>query len=304
MKKTIILFISLLLANTLSAAGFPNISDSDNEYWYYLKFTQGVYVVASNGEDVVCKSAIPTGKSSQLWKVEGSAADGYTFTNKLGLQLYAMGTSQGSEIRAGRSPKSLEKFKINTRGSNYTITPFTNTGQAFNCWGGMGFKNDVKLYDSGDANAPMAFIAEADMKIDNALVPVIPYPQSVSVKDSRFDLHELTMILFCNREKNNPNEDEDLKKMAQRMADDFQRTAGISCDVKDSRIEVLWPGKYLEMILDESRPSEGYKLSVSNDGIQVSAKDFGGFFNALQTLRQLMPSAIYGKELKAHADWT
>ena len=236
MKKTIILFISLLLANTLSAAGFPNISDSDNEYWYYLKFTQGVYVVASNGEDVVCKSAIPTGKSSQLWKVEGSAADGYTFTNKLGLQLYAMGTSQGSEIRAGRSPKSLEKFKINTRGSNYTITPFTNTGQAFNCWGGMGFKNDVKLYDSGDANAPMAFIAEADMKIDNALVPVIPYPQSVSVKDSRFALHELTMILFCNREKNNPNEDEDLKKMAQRMADDFQRTAGISCDVKDSRI--------------------------------------------------------------------
>ena len=304
MKKTIILFISLLLANTLSAAGFPNISDSDNEYWYYLKFTQGVYVVASNGEDVVCKSAIPTGKSSQLWKVEGSAADGYTFTNKLGLQLYAMGTSQGSEIRAGRSPKSLEKFKINTRGSNYTITPFTNTGQAFNCWGGMGFKNDVKLYDSGDANAPMAFIAEADMKIDNALVPVIPYPQSVSVKDSRFDLHELTMILFCNREKNNPNEDEDLKKMAQRMADDFQRTAGISCDVKDSRIEVLWPGKYLEMILDESRPSEGYKLSVSNDGIQVSAKDFGGFFNALQTLRQLMPSAIYGKELKVDADWT
>ena len=304
MKKSIILFISLLLANTLSAAGFPNISDSDNEYWYYLKFTQGVYVVASNGEDVVCKSAIPTGKSSQLWKVEGSAADGYTFTNKLGLQLYAMGTSQGSEIRAGRSPKSLEKFKINTRGSNYTITPFTNTGQAFNCWGGMGFKNDVKLYDSGDANAPMAFVAEADMKVENALVPVIPYPQSVSVKDSRFDLHELTMILFCNREKNNPNEDEDLKKMAQRMADDFQRTAGISCDVKDSRIEVLWPGKYLEMILDESRPSESYKLSVSNDGIQVSASDFGGFFNALQTLRQLMPSAIYGKELKADADWT
>ncbi len=41
MKKSIILFISLLLANTLSAAGFPNISDSDNEYWYYLKDSDG-----------------------------------------------------------------------------------------------------------------------------------------------------------------------------------------------------------------------------------------------------------------------
>ena len=304
MKKSVILFISLLLANAVSAAGFPNISDSDNEYWYYLKFTQGVYVVASNGEDAVCKAAIPTGKAAQLWKVKGSAADGYTFTNKLGLQLYAVGTERGSEIRAGRSPQSLQKFKINTRGSNYTITPFSNTGQAFNCWGGMGFKNDIKLYDSGDANAPMEFIAEADMTMENALVPVVPYPQTVSVNGGRFDLYELTTILFCNREKNNPNEDEYLKKMAQRMADDFQRTAGISCDVKDARLNVNWPGKYLEMILDESRPSEGYKLSASSDGIQVSASDFGGFFNALQTLRQLMPSAIYGKDLKADADWT
>ena len=45
----------------------------------------------------------------------------------------------------------------NTYGSNYAICPFSNSGQSLNCWGGMGLGNDVKVYDSNDANAPMAF---------------------------------------------------------------------------------------------------------------------------------------------------
>ncbi|MBR1469365.1 MAG: family 20 glycosylhydrolase [Prevotella sp.] len=291
-KSTILLL--LLAVCSVRAAGFPTLSEGGNEYWYYLKFTQGVYVVASNGDGVVCKSAIPTGKAAQLWKVEGSAANGYTFTNKLGLQLYAKATSQGSEICASKSPGSLNKFKINTRGSNYTITPFSNTGQAFNCWGGMGFKHDVKLYDSGDANAPMAFLTESEGKVENTLVSMIPYPLSVSQKEGRFDLRELKAIVF-NGESNQP--------IAQRLADDLQRTAGISCQVLDGAKNTP-SEKHLSLAIDASRPSEGYQLSVGDGGIQVRASDFGGFFNALQSLRQMMPVAIYGKTLKSSEDWT
>ncbi|MBR5634786.1 MAG: hypothetical protein IKW78_06390, partial [Prevotella sp.] len=248
MKKSVILFISLLLANAVSAAGFPNLSNSDNEYWYYLKFTQGVYVVASNGEDAVCKAAIPTGKSAQLWKVEGSASDGYTFTNKLGLQLYAVGTAQGSEIRAGRSPQSLQKFKINTRGSNYTITPFSNTGQAFNCWGGMGFKNDIKLYDSGDANAPMEFIAEGKMAMENALFPIVPYPQSIELTNcGNLDLHYLEGIIYVN---------DSTKMLAERFARDLGRTAGIDVALFSEPTEVSaredYEHPYMQLILESN----------------------------------------------------
>ena len=291
--KLTILALLMATANAL-AAGFPQVSTGGNEYWYYLKFTQGVYVVASNGDGVVCKAAIPTSKAPQLWKVEGSDANGYTFTNKLGLQLYATATTQGSEIRAAKSPGSLNKFKINTRGSNYTITPFSNTGQAFNCWGGMGFKNDIKLYQSGDANAPMAFVAEDEMTLDNAALPLVPYPQTVNVKGGeRFDLHELTTIVYAS---------EAAKAVAERLADDLRRTAGINCTVADGAKTPT--EKHLSLAVDNARPSEGYTLSITSNGIQVKAADFGGFFNALQTLRQLMPPAIYGKELKTGENWT
>ena len=300
MKKSVILFISLLLANAVSAAGFPNLSNSDNEYWYYLKFTQGVYVVASNGEDAVCKAAIPTGKSAQLWKVEGSASDGYTFTNKLGLQLYAVGTAQGSEIRAGRSPQSLQKFKINTRGSNYTITPFSNTGQAFNCWGGMGFKNDIKLYDSGDANAPMEFIAEGKMAMENALFPIVPYPQSIELTNcGNLDLHYLEGIIYVN---------DSTKMLAERFARDLGRTAGIDVALFSEPTEVSaredYEHPYMQLILESNMKKDSYSLSICRTSIKLRASDFGGFFNGFQTLRQMLPSAIYGKKPCINEDWS
>ena len=110
-----ILFFSSLLG--IYAEGLPQVSDNSNEYWYYLKFTQGNYVVASDGDGVVCKAAIPTGRHSQLWKVVGDAASGYTLTNRLGLTLYAAATTQGSEIRAAVAPGNLSLFKFNKTGS-------------------------------------------------------------------------------------------------------------------------------------------------------------------------------------------
>ena len=292
MRIKLTILTLLLAASSMLAAGFPTISNAGSEHWYYLKFTQGVFIVGSDGEDVVCKALIPTGKGNQLWKVEGSEADGYTFTNKLGLQLYATGTAQASEIRAAKTAGSLNKFKINTRGSNYTITPFTNTGQAFNAWGGMGFKNDIKLYQSGDANAPMEFIAENDMSLGDAALPLIPYPQTVNISSNeKLDMHELTEIVYCN---------EATQPLATRLAEELQRTAGISCAVVAS----AGTGKSVKLTEDAAQATEAYQLRVSKaEGVTIQASDFGGFFNALQTLRQLMPVAIYGKELKSGEAW-
>ena len=301
MKKTLFLLLALTLTATRAlAAGLPTLSDGDNAYWYYLKFTQGAYVVASEGDGVVCKSAIPTGMKSQLWKVEGSASAGYTLTNKLGLVLYAAATSQGSEIRASQKPGSLSKFRFNARGSYYTITPYSNTSQALNCWGGMGLGNDVKLYDSGDANAPMEFIAEEDLAMLAPEVPVIPYPTEVGLTDcGTLDMHKVEGITFFS---------DSTRLLAARFADDLKRTAGIDIPLveRDAKAAATTDYEHPLIILCEGTgfKADAYTLECCGGGITITASDYGGFFYALQSLRQLLPPAIFGQELKAEEAWT
>ena len=299
--STLLLFIVASLYVSY-AAGFPKLSSDSQEYWYYLKFTQATLIISSNGDDAVCKALLPSGKSAQLWKVEGSSSAGYTFTNKLGLRLYATDTSQGSEIRAAANPPSLDRFKINASGSNYTITPFTNTSQAFNAWGGMGLRNDIKLYNSSDANAPMAFVTLEDMVVKGAEVKVVPYPYSLTMGEGFLDLHALTAIAVPSASVTVPEgspEGTSLTTLAQRLADDLQRTAGIALSVSASDVET----GQLSLTLDESLVSEAYKLSITTEGILIKASDYGGFFNALQTLRQLMPAAIFGQDSAPDAEW-
>ncbi len=42
-------------------------------------------------------------------------------------------------------------------------------------------------------------------------------------------------------------------------------------------------------------PAEGYVLHVSGNGVEVTGVDYGGLFNGIQTLLQLMPATIYAK---------
>ena len=269
-----------------------------------MKFTQGAFIISSNGDGEVCKALIPSGKNAQLWKVEGSSSAGYTFTNKLGLRLYVTATSQGSEVRAAAEPPSLDRFKITASGTNYIISPTSNTGQAFNVWGGMGLRNDIKLYNSSDANAPMAFVTVEDMVVKGAEVKVVPYPLSLSMGEGVYDLHNLRGIEvpsdFVPVPEGSP-EGTSLTTLAERLKEDLARTAGIDVRIKtDATAE--WVG--CAMVFDESLGSEAYKLSVSTDGIMIKAADYGGFFNALQTLRQLMPAAIFGQDAVTDAMWT
>ena len=50
---------------------------------------------------------------------------------------------------------------------------------------------------------------------------------------------------------------------------------------------------YLE--IDESMhiPAEGYRMSVTENRIRICGKDYGGVFNGIQTLLQLLPAEVY-----------
>ena len=303
--RLFLVVLTILIGSSVFAqsAGFPQVSNGTKEYWYYLKFTQGSFVVSSDGEKTICKAQIPSGQDNQLWKLETSNNTEYTFTNKLGLKLYLSGTSRGGEVRAAANPSSLKLFKVKTTGEKYIITPSSNEEQAFNVWGGMGFRNDIKLYDSNDANAPIVFIVEDSLSLTNAKVNVVPYPSSLTMGEGVLDLHTLTAITVPEATISVPAgapSTLSLSTLANRLAEDLQRIANISLPVSTTATS----SSALSLTIDETLAEEAYHLAITSSAITIAASEYGGFFNALQTLRQLMPPAIFGKDATPDASWT
>ena len=58
---------------------------------------------------------------------------------------------------------------------------------------------------------------------------------------------------------------------------------------------------YITLSLVKGCDKEAYKLSVSRDRVELSASDYGGMFNAIQTLLQLLPSEVYTKQMSLPA---
>lgn len=54
----------------------------------------------------------------------------------------------------------------------------------------------------------------------------------------------------------------------------------------------------VKLLLDKKLGGEEYRLTIDKDGIEVRGGAYGGVFNGLQTLFQLMPDAVYSKSAK------
>ena len=58
---------------------------------------------------------------------------------------------------------------------------------------------------------------------------------------------------------------------------------------------------YISISLDKSLAVEEYHLSVSNESVKIVAGGYGGAFNGVQTLFQLLPSEVYTKNMSLPA---
>ena len=87
-RKLLLLCWALLVPLvSMATSSMPKMSTDKEVHWYLLKFTNSGMVVEAAKPNAGARQAAMTGIDAQLWKVEGSAAAGYTITNKLGLQL-------------------------------------------------------------------------------------------------------------------------------------------------------------------------------------------------------------------------
>ena len=58
----------------------------------------------------------------------------------------------------------------------------------------------------------------------------------------------------------------------------------------------------IKLVVDAALDKEEYRLSISSSGVLISGGDYGGVFNGVTTLMQLLPADIYNGGLKSAVD--
>lgn len=278
----------------------PQVSSGDQVHWYVLKFLNQNNVLEAKGDGAEVKTAGFKGSKNQLWKIEGNATTGYTLTCKNGMKLYTTTTAKEGKFKAGNTPNENTHFvwqaTTNTSyADGWLLSPKANTLVYMNQWGGAGAGKSLGLWDDkASADQPFTFVKAEDLlgEAENML-PLIPYPANLTRNEGTFNLKQLTAITT-------PAGDEAVARYAQEFATQLEKTSGIKVPVNPTTAATS-----LVMTKDAALAHEAYKLTVNEAGINIAAADSTGFFYAIQTLKQLMPHAIYNRSGASTAiDWT
>lgn len=302
MKLRLLTLLTLVMTMLhLNAAPVePQVSSGDQVHWYVLKFLNQNNVLEAKGDGAEVKTAGFKGNKNQLWKIEGNATTGYTLTCKNGMKLYTTTTAKEGKFKAGNTPNENTHFvwqatTNTTYADGWVLSPKTNTLVYMNQWGGAGAGKSLGLWDDkASADQPFAFVKAEDLlgEAENML-PLIPYPANLTRNEGTFNLKQLTAITT-------PAGDEAVARYAQEFATQLEKTSGIKVPVNPTTAATS-----LVMTKDATLAHEAYKLTVNEAGINIAAADSTGFFYAIQTLKQLMPHAIYNRSGASTAiDWT
>lgn len=278
----------------------PQVSLGNQVHWYVLKFLNQNNVLEAKGDGAEVKTAGFKGNKNQLWKIEGDATIGYTLTCKNGMKLYTTTTAKEGKFKAGNTPNENTHFvwqatTNTTYADGWVLSPKANTLVYMNQWGGAGAGKSLGLWnDIASADQPFTFVKAEDLlgEAENML-PLIPYPANLTRNEGTFNLKQLTAITT-------PAGDEAVARYAQEFATQLEKTSGIKVPVNPTTAATS-----LVMTKDATLAHEAYKLTVNEAGINIAAADSTGFFYAIQTLKQLMPHAIYNRSgASAAIDWT
>lgn len=117
---------------------------------------------------------------------------------------------------------------------------------------------------------------------------IIPKPQQVEMGEGFFEIDRNTTIAVENQEQ---------ATIADRFFGQFERVA----NWKPS-ISIAEKGDVV-FTTDTSLDPEGYQLNIDPEGIRISAASGAGFFYAMKTLKQLLPTAFYLQEEQKNIRW-
>ena len=119
---------------------------------------------------------------------------------------------------------------------------------------------------------------------------VIPMPNDVTLSEGSFNLAGQDFYADAAL-------DQASHKAIADFWDQLYRVSG-----KKSTLSSEETGQKVRFIPNPNLGAEEYALNVNVKGVTVEESAFGGFFYAIQTLKQMLPAEIYGNK-KVHADW-
>ena len=141
---------------------YPNFSDSSNDYWYFIKFGNGGWVIEDKGTGNNVLTASIDDLNAQKWKLVGTK-DNCQIVNKDGNYL----VYQSERIKTSTTADA-QGFKIvATENGNYPlyleIQHASSATTAFNMWGGTGSDKPIGLWNANADGNPVQFVNEADI---------------------------------------------------------------------------------------------------------------------------------------------
>lgn len=120
---------------------------------------------------------------------------------------------------------------------------------------------------------------------------IIPKPQKFQSNGQRFELSAGLNIYY---------ETDELKDLADYLSETLSPATGWDFKVSKGNPSESY-GIYLSV--DEGENDEAYQLSVRENQVKIEGQGKAGVFNAIQTLRQMMPSSVYSKHRQKDVVW-
>ena len=136
------------------------------------------------------------------------------------------------------------------------------------------------------------FLAVTNIQADNLTQPFSLVPCPVSLVPGRGNFHFSAKTSFA-------VENEGQAEQVRQFTELLTRAGGFTPRIKvDSRKGDVC------LVTDATLKSEAYKLEITIKKITIRASDLQGFYYALQSIRQLLPSAIESEQVTENVDWT
>ena len=136
------------------------------------------------------------------------------------------------------------------------------------------------------------FTVAACCEVPTDAISVVPYPNSVEVKCGEFEIKGAAFNYEAALDQRSKN-------IVQGFAQQLSLVTGVESAVTEGATI-----SGVNFVLSSTVPAEGYKISISKNGVKVEAADLNGFNYAIQTLKQMLPVEIYGKAVAADKSWS
>lgn len=123
-------------------------------------------------------------------------------------------------------------------------------------------------------------------------ISVVPYPNEVNIKGGSFDAAGAGFHYA-------PELDEASVNAIKAFAGQLSLVSGTEITVDGDAAT-----KGFIFTLDTALPEEAYTLDISKKAVTVKASSLRGFNYAIQTMKQMLPAEIFGKEKAEGKEWT